>query len=349
MSYYTNSKNPYTNAIDRPYVLWSASQGGASSSDYRIGTSDVTIPASPNYPPSESGASTSYFIYTRWDFYKTSTNSTQFYLYNETQSKIITVVDQDASLSDYTGKFMGQGSEKRNIIECHVGTTSNQASDVISYKSVVSGSAFDAYEINNFEVDTLIVNSTNGMFVDSFTAKNTNNLRFYDNIDVSGNFEFKHYITSTATYNYFLYDTSLSSPIIETYSSQTINGLQFLSVKRVNSTLSTEIYHNSFYTFKSYIIDQFSVPIDTRSTQFLFSVINNNTTSFNVYGSGGIQLAVKTLSSDITCNNLNTAFGNSTSLGAGFVGYFTTGTGVKQAMTDGTTSWYIFTGTVPTT
>jgi len=343
MSYYTNSKNPYTNIIDRPYVLYSASQGGASSSSYILGTTDVTIPANPNYPPSESGASTSYFIFTRWDFYKTSTNSTQFYLYNETQSKVITVVDQDAVLSDYTGKFMGQGSEKRNVIECHVGTTSNQASDQISYKAVVTGSVFDAYEINNFEVDTFIINSTS-MTVNSSGLNIANSLYLGSSLILKEGLKF----SSSTLAGFCNFNFLNGNQIISNYTTNS-NGLNFESFINSTSALSSTQYDN-FYVFDSYL-GQISTnstlitvyPIDKIKPLVIFK--NTGTTGMIIYANGGIKLSVQTLTSDINNANLNTAFGNSTNLGNGFIGFFTTGGAPQLALGNGTTVWYVVTST----
>jgi len=138
VTYYESAKSPLDNTVVRPYRF--ISDSSTESTSNAVAIDDVTIPASPNFPPSESGASTSYYIFLDLDIYKTSTNSTNFAVYNVTQGRSLTVVDPSVGLSNYTCKFYSTTSERRNVLEVHVGSTSNQASDVLSLAGEFSAS-----------------------------------------------------------------------------------------------------------------------------------------------------------------------------------------------------------------
>lgn len=175
--YYDSAKNPQTNVVDRPYTIRSAGKGGSTTNT--IGTTDVTIPSAPNFPSTDSGAtSTSYHIFLPFTIYKTSTNTTSFSVYNETQGRALTIVDQDASLTDYTCKFFSQDSERRNMLEVHVGSTSNEASDSLSWEGKADGSLIYAERLNNLEVETLNINSSAVIFSGDVT--------YSTNVDFSG-------------------------------------------------------------------------------------------------------------------------------------------------------------------
>lgn len=178
MIYYDPAQNPLTNEIDRPYILRSDSKGG--STDNITGSTDVTIPASPNYPPSESGASTSYFCYLPMDTYRTSTNSTSFSVRNETQGVDLVIVEPSAALSNYTCKFYSTTSERRNVLEVHVGSTSNEAGDVLSYQGIFNASMFCAEQVNNMRITSLHISSASSFVgTASFSSQiNINTLAF---------------------------------------------------------------------------------------------------------------------------------------------------------------------------
>lgn len=145
LTYYESAKHPLGSTVVRPYHIRSESKGGSTSNV--IGIDDVTVPASPNFPPTESGASTSYFIFLDWDIYKTSTNSTGFSVRNETQGVDLSIVDPSVGLSNYTCKLYSTISERRNVLEVHVGSTSNVASDTLSLEGYASGMTITAGQI----------------------------------------------------------------------------------------------------------------------------------------------------------------------------------------------------------
>jgi len=160
MSFRDSARNPFTNDIDRLYNLRSESKGGSTTNI--IGVNDITIPASPNYPSTDSGASTSYIVYLDYEIYRTSTNSTYFEVRNETQGVDLTIVDAEVALSNYTCKFNPTNTNVRNAIEFHVGSTSNVAGDTISYKAQSAGGLLNAATLNSLVkgVSSVVIAST---------------------------------------------------------------------------------------------------------------------------------------------------------------------------------------------
>jgi len=148
MSFRDSARSPFTNDIVRLYNIRSESKGGSTTNT--IGVNDITIPASPNFPSSDSGASTSYIVYLDYEIYRTSTNSTYFEVRNETQGVDLVIVDADVALSNYTCKFNPTNTNVRNAIEFNVGVGSNSAEDIISFKAQSAGGVLNAATLNTF-------------------------------------------------------------------------------------------------------------------------------------------------------------------------------------------------------
>jgi hypothetical protein len=139
-----------------PYMLRSTGKGGASGTTM-IEVADVFVPSAANFPSTKVGTPTRYFIDLPYDAYRTTTNSSDFEVYNETQSRALSIVEATATLTNYTCKFFPVTSERRNLLEVHVGSTSNEASDQISYKGLFGGYSFGSSDFDNFYTSTLNV------------------------------------------------------------------------------------------------------------------------------------------------------------------------------------------------
>jgi hypothetical protein len=157
-AYYDYSIDPVTNTV-YPYILRSLTKGGTTTN--KIGVPDLTISAAANFPSTNTTSTPSrYFIELPMDVYYTSTNTSSFSVRNETQSRALTIVTPTATLSNYTCKFMNTGSERKSVLEVHVGSTSNQAGDSLSYEGYFAGSVLKSTVTDNFYISGLSCNST---------------------------------------------------------------------------------------------------------------------------------------------------------------------------------------------
>jgi hypothetical protein len=172
--YYNSQKDPFdSDNISRLLDIRSVSKGGGSTTF--LGVGDLTVPSSPNFPSTTNGTANRYFIYLPYNLYRTSTNTTSFTVTNETQSKSITIIEPGATLTDYTCKLSPYNSDVLNVIEVHVGSTSNQAGDTLSYQGKAVGSGLNSTIIENLELTTLQASSisvTNGIESSTFTSSN---------------------------------------------------------------------------------------------------------------------------------------------------------------------------------
>lgn len=153
MTYYNSAVNPFTNVIDRPYSVRSESKGG--STDNVIGATDISISTAANYPPTESGTSTSFYVYMPMAAFYTSTNSSDFTVRNETQAFDLTIVDTTAVLTGRSCKFFTTDSRRSHIIEVDVSSTSNNEGDTLSYEGLFVGSVLRDSDINEMSVNSL--------------------------------------------------------------------------------------------------------------------------------------------------------------------------------------------------
>jgi hypothetical protein len=173
-SYYNSQKDPFdSDNIPRLLDIRSATKGGGSTTF--LGVADLTVPTSPNYPSTTNGTANRYFLYLPYNLYRTSTNTTSFVVTNETQSKSITIIEPGATLTDYTCKLSPFNSDILNVIEVHVGSTSNQAGDTLSYQGKAVGSGLNSTNIDNLKLSTLQASSisvTNGVESSTFTSSN---------------------------------------------------------------------------------------------------------------------------------------------------------------------------------
>lgn len=157
-AYYDYSIDPVNNTI-YPYILRSLTKGGTTTN--KIGVPDLTISATPNFPSSMTTSTPSrYFIELPMDVYYTSTNTTGFSVRNETQARNLTIVTPSATLTNYTCKFMDVGAEKKSVLEVHVGSTSNQAGDSLSYEGYFAGSVFKSTVTDLFYIANISCNSS---------------------------------------------------------------------------------------------------------------------------------------------------------------------------------------------
>ena len=173
-TYFNSQKDPFdSDNIVRLLDIRSATKGGGSTNFLAV--ADLTVPTSPNYPSTTNGTANRYFIYLPYNLYRTSTNTTSFIVTNETQSKSITIIEPGATLTDYTCKLSPFNSDVLNVIEVHVGSTSNQAGDTLSYQAKAVGSGLNSTIIDNLELTTLQASSisvTNGIESSTFTSSN---------------------------------------------------------------------------------------------------------------------------------------------------------------------------------
>lgn len=292
-SYYNSQKDPMdSDNIPRLLDIRSATKGGGSTTFLAV--DDLTVPASPNYPSTTNGTATRYLFYLPYSVFRTSTNTTSFVVTNETQSRDLVIIEPGATLTDYTCKFSPSNSDVLNVLEVHVGSTSNQANDVLSYQAKALGSNINSTIFDNLTISTLQVSSinvTNGIDASTMTSSN---------VDIVNQFKaFRYgidYISTAGT-------TSVEDVVYRTFE---IGSWDMVTSASITITHSFSIPYD--YTIM--------IQDDSRTLVRDFKINNLNSNGYIDFQKGSIILNLTTASIFKTSNY------NSTSINRGWISGF---------------------------
>jgi len=145
MLIYQSARDPVNDTVTRPYQIRSTTKGGSGVNI--LGFEDLRVPASANFPPSQSGTATRYFIELPMDPYIENLVTYPFSARNETRATDLVRKDYGEVLTNYTYKLFPSTRSRRAIMEVHFGASSNRASDTISFDGYFVGSAINTEDL----------------------------------------------------------------------------------------------------------------------------------------------------------------------------------------------------------